>query len=80
MKKPKCTHPSLTKAELQQGATYRAKRPVENYITGEFNDRTILRLWDTTLQYDGPAVALGRHYPTTTIEKFLCWACHRVNP
>ncbi len=28
----------------------------------------------TKVQYDSPTIGNGRHYPTTTMEKFLKWA------
>ena len=38
------------------------------------NDRMILHLSDTHVQYDSPSLGIGRHYPKTPIEKFLSWA------
>lgn len=58
--------------KLQQGRVYRGKRP--RNCSGLVNDRQILRLFSTTVQYDSPSVANGRQYPTMTIEKFLEWA------
>lgn len=67
--------------ELQVGATYRARRPrkvVRLFAESEWNDRTIIWMDGTRVQYDGPAVKFGSKYPTTTIEKFLAWAGHRL--
>lgn len=58
--------------ELKVGRTYRAKRPAN--CRGYFNDRTVLYIDIYDVQYDGPAVAIGRHYPRVTKEKFLSWA------
>lgn len=71
------TAPSLT---LEVGKRYRAKRP-RRHGDG-FNDREILWIArdGDRVQYDGPAVALGRHFPTVSRDKFLAWASHEVAP
>lgn len=62
--------------ELKEGRTYRGKRPkpVRCGSVQLVNDRTIIWLGVLDVQYDGPAVATGRHYPRTTRERFLAWA------
>ena len=64
--------------ELLQGRTYRAKKPACVRSCGMTNDRTVIYIGVTEVQYDGPAVATGRHYPRVTIEKFIEWAGHDV--
>jgi len=68
---------------LVVGRTYRAKRPAPCQAPGFFrqqivNDRTIIFIGLDTVQYDGPAVADGRHYPKVTIEAFRKWAARDV--
>lgn len=58
--------------ELKAGYTYRAKRP--GVSQGLVNDRTIKYIGMEFVQYDGPAVAEGRHFPKVSKEKFLAWA------
>jgi len=41
---------------------------------GLVNDRTILHIGATTVQYDSPSVSFGRHFPSVSREKFLAWA------
>lgn len=58
--------------------TYRAKTP--GYAKGFVNDRTVL--WidreNRLLQYDGPAVAIGRIRPIISLDAFMEWAKHDV--
>lgn len=67
---------------LTTGTTYQARKGARSpyrtiiWISGE-GDR---------VQYDGPAVAQGRHYPTITVDAFVKWAGieqqydqHRIN-
>lgn len=57
---------------LVKGRTYRAKKP--RPVDGLVNDRTIIYVgWDI-VQYDGPAVGFGRHYPKMKKEDFVNWA------
>ena len=51
--------------ELKVGHTYRAKKPrqVGNTIGGYFNDREIIGLTDTEVQYDTPSMIGNRDYP-----------------
>lgn len=64
----------MTELTLTVGRTYRAKKPANS--RGLVNDRTILWIGalGMTVQYDGPAVAMGRHYPKVSREDFLKWA------
>ena len=63
----------MSELVLQVGRTYRAKTP--RPARGLVNDRTIIYLGHFgSVQYDGPAVANGRHYPTVSRETFLKWA------
>lgn len=75
--KPK---PDLSADALKVGRTYRAKRPAKagEFLDPRFNDRTIKWLGGDVVQYDGPAVAVGRHYPKTSVKAFLTWASHDV--
>jgi hypothetical protein len=49
-------------------------------VNGFVNDRSILYVNEISgiIQYDGPAVANGRHYPKVTIEVFDKWAGREV--
>lgn len=62
--------------ELRVGRTYRAKKPGKagDWRDPMINDRTIKWIGCEEVQYDGPSVAFGRHYPRVSIEKFLKWA------
>ncbi|MDU8420258.1 hypothetical protein RYA60_18535 [Pseudomonas syringae] len=59
--------------KLQVGRTYRAKTP---RVAGnrEVNDRTVTWIGSCEVQYDGPSVGFGKHYPKVEKEKFLAWA------
>lgn len=69
-------------ASLEAGKTYRGRHPQARYdITlGEkvWNDRTIVWANQTHVQYDGPAVSFGRHFPRVTREKFARWAGQEI--
>lgn len=61
------------------GHVYRAKRPKAMGWDAQgtfYNDRQILYIdrFGVNLQYDGPAVADGRHYPMVSVEAFRKWA------
>ncbi len=60
------------------GRTYRGKSP--GYAKGFVNDRTVI--WvdrvNHRVQYDGPAVSLGRARPIVTLENFCEWALRDV--
>ncbi len=64
--------------ELQVGKVYRAKKPLPagTMFSQFFNDRQIvwMSLDGQIIQYDGPAVAIGRRLPKVTREKFEKWA------
>lgn len=62
--------------EIQKGRVYRAKKP--GNTGGYYNDRQVLYIGIDTVQYDGPAVGMGRHYPTVSMEKFKAWAAEDV--
>lgn len=71
--------PRLTDEDLQVGKTYRARKPRKAGTFGNvYNDRTIIWRDKTLVQYDGPAVPDGRHYPKISIEAFLAWADREV--
>lgn len=63
---------------LTVGRVYRGKKPAVIYPgflqPGLINDRVILHLSEEYVQYDGPAVALGRKFPRVTKQAFLKWA------
>lgn len=61
------------KLELKVGRCYRAKKPAQAGW-GKVNDRQIRYIGAYELQYDGPAVKDGAHYPRISIEKFREWA------
>lgn len=64
--------------EIRTGRTYRAKSP--GYAKGFVNDRTVV--WvdraNRTVQYDGPAITLGRTRPLISLDAFLEWAKHDI--
>lgn len=66
----------LTEADLKVGRVYSAKNL--RCIGDLWNDRMIKWIGLGTLQYDGPAVAHGRHYPRVTFDQFLKWAAEDV--
>lgn len=64
----------LESKNLTVGRFYRAKKPAPSGFPPLTNDRQIKYIGGDKVQYDGPAVANGRHYPMTTIAAFLKWA------
>ena len=66
--------------ELKVGHTCRAKKPrqVGNTFGGCFNDREIIGLTDTEVQYDTPSMIGNRDYPRTSRENFVKWAARDV--
>lgn len=72
----------LTKEDLKVGSTYRAKRYREIMMSfntlGGNNDRTIVWMSDTKVQYDSDTVRIGRRLPTIGIEVFLRWAKEEI--
>lgn len=65
----------ITRADLVVGRVFRARKPAPAG-QGYFNDRQLVHVGMFEVQYDGPAVAHGRHYPNIEIDKFIAWA-HR---
>ena len=63
---------------LAVGRLYKGRRRRQNPFTGEYDDRIILYLDETTVQYDSYFVDSGRHYPKTTRVAFLRWAKEEV--
>lgn len=70
----------MSELELKVGRTYRAKKPAKagDWRNPLVNDRTIKWIGHEEIQYDGPSVAFGKHYPKITKEKFLAWAASDV--
>lgn len=65
----------LIQKDLVVGRVYRGKKPSRTGTLGDFvNDRQIVWLGVTQLQYDSAAVRDGRDYPVMKIGKFLDWA------
>lgn len=61
---------------LVVGRVYRAKRPARtgSIIDPVWNDRMIIWIGEYDVQYDSPAITLGRRYPRVSKEAFLKWA------
>lgn len=59
--------------ELIVNHIYRAKKPGHT-SSGSVNDRMIIYMGPTTVQYDSPALRNGMRYPLIPKEKFLAWA------
>lgn len=78
-KQEKTPHEVLTVMDIRVGRWYRAKRPQKIWYGG-FNDRYVL--WLSPLrkkvQYDGPVVKTGAHFPMVDMYAFLNWASHDV--
>ncbi|HFI2220148.1 TPA: hypothetical protein ACGPOR_000588, partial [Pseudomonas aeruginosa] len=66
----------MAELQIQIGRTYRAKKPraVNCGVSQLINDRTVKYVGAFEVQYDGPSVRFGQHYPRIPIEKFLAWA------
>ena len=62
----------MTDVKLIRGRTYRAKKP--RNARGFYNDRTIIYIGRSEVQYDSPSISMGRNYPTMDKDKFLKWA------
>jgi hypothetical protein len=64
--------------KFKVGQVWRAKRPVEVggslFEPGYINDRVIKHVGMFSIQYDGPSIKNGRHYPSVTHEQFARWA------
>ncbi len=64
----------MTISDIQVGRVYRSKKPKAIGIFDPlYDDRQILWIGSTTLQYESPTVKIGRKYPTVDIDKFLKW-------
>lgn len=59
--------------ELIVNHVYRAKKPGPT-SSGSVNDRMIIHMGPTTVQYDSPTVKNGKHYPSIPREQFEAWA------
>lgn len=67
--------------DIKLGRTYRAKRPAPaGGYPAFYNDRTVVYISRdrSRVQYDGPAVAVGRTLPFVKMEQFANWACHDI--
>lgn len=67
---------TIQRHELRAGRTYRGKkpRPVSRGFDRLVNDRSIIWVGASEVQYDGPAVKRGSRYPRVDIAEFLAWA------
>lgn len=64
-------------SKFSVGQVWRAKRP--SNAGGYVNDRQIIHVtFLGDVQYDGPSVARGRHYPVVSRETFEKWAGREV--
>jgi hypothetical protein len=70
--------PLVFKPKFEVNQVWRAKKPAN--ANGFVNDRHIryLNTIAGVVQYDGPAVANGRHLPKVSIEVFEKWAAREV--
>lgn len=62
---------------IERRHIYRAKKPkrVDLLFGGEFyDDRQVVYVSATQVQYDSPTVRWGRKYPTIDRAKFEAWA------
>lgn len=70
----------LTDMDLIVGKAYRAKNPLREFAgVGQFNDRLIVNLTETDVQYDSSDISLPAFLPTITIGEFLEWASYEVS-
>ena len=67
---------TLSRQFLKLGHVYRAQKP--RCANGYVNDRQIIWMNEEQVQYNGPAVAIGRNYPIIPMSRFLQWASHDV--
>lgn len=67
---------SMNLDDLKVGHVYKAKRSrvVGSLVFPYWNDREIIWMGITDLQYDGPTVKTGQRFPKMDIKKFLEWA------
>ena len=70
------TDQPLTADEIQVGRVYSGKNPSLIGLPRVYNDRQVVWIdpTRTRVQYDGPAVAIGRHRPIVRMDAFLKWA------
>ena len=59
---------------IARGRIYRAKRPKGCGFPPLCNDRLVVFLSTSRVQYDSPSVAMGRHYPFVDRATFESWA------
>lgn len=65
--------------KLTVGRCYRAKKPRQTTgFPGFVNDRQITWIGSCSVQYDGPGVSNGSHYPTVSKDDFLAWAARDI--
>ena len=67
---------TLLPQSLKTGHVYRGKNP--RCSNGYVNERQIIWMNEEQVQYNGPAVAIGRNYPIIPMSRFLQWASHDV--
>lgn len=60
--------------EIKVGHKYRAKKPKAIGPQQQVDDRQVLYVGFTQVQYDSPSVIWGKQYPRISMEKFLKWA------
>lgn len=62
--------------DLKLNHVYAAKHPRRcgTVFRPVWNDRMIIYIDDTIVQYDSPTVRRGQHYPKVPRDKFLAWA------
>lgn len=74
------SRPALTAEDIQEGHWYRAKHPREVGWPPEVNDRRVIHIsiYKKVVQYDGPSVAIGAHFPKVSMDQFLYWVSHDV--
>lgn len=62
--------------DLEVGKTFRAKKPsMVRFLTRSgYNDRTVVWLGISQVQYDSLTVRTGSHLPTISADEFLRWA------
>lgn len=69
----------MNKEDLKVGSVYRAKKPkAVGIFNPVFNDRQILWIGPSSVQYDSATVKFGQKQPIIPIEKFLKWASFEV--
>lgn len=74
----------LTADDIQRGKTYRGKRWRAGFdfttFTDVYDDREVrwISADQKSVQYDSAFIAMGREYPTVSMEKFLKWAKEEI--